>query len=528
MSEVGRSLDEIDLKVKKLNSTLKVSTSQTKELDKALKLDSKNVKASQSKMKNLQTQIGLATQKVVLLKQKQLEANKAMQNGDISANEYAKIETAVIKATNELTTYNLELERTSAAQQKAKLENIEKGFGGVSKAVKASQTTLKAFSRVALGVITSCATAVVSFTKLTVALNDTAEAFGVTVEELQIQRHIFESVTGSADNYDQALGSVEQMMKSIALGTGVDYLKVLRRLGVSTKDETGNTKNLSTMYKDIILALKDVDNETRQTTYAYQIFGENALNVLEIMNLSTEQIQALTEEQINLGITSSDGASKAEEMQQSWASVKTKFMQVATQLAVTLLPIIQQLTTFVTKTLMPILTSIISWFANLTPRQQQMIAIILVVITILPKLVAIIGAVIAVIKGITIACFGAAGGVGAISAASVPLIPILWAVATVILVIVTLILIFTGRSGSLTKQLKDQQKVMDDMANSYSDVGSDFNVNSTQTSENSNTNAIEIHVDIDAYGETEMSQKNADLVAEKLAERINRELGGKI
>ena len=63
--EVGRSLDKLDQKIKQVSDSLKYTTSQTKELDKALKLDSKNTEASTQKMKNLETQIGLATQKAL-------------------------------------------------------------------------------------------------------------------------------------------------------------------------------------------------------------------------------------------------------------------------------------------------------------------------------------------------------------------------------------------------------------------------------------------------------------------------------
>ena len=37
-----------------------------------------------------------------------------------------------------------------------------------------------------------------------------------------------------------------------------------------------------------------------------------------------------------------------------------------------------------------------------------------------------------------------------------------------------------------------------------------------------------VNVDINAYGDTSVSQENAELVADLLAERINKELGGKI
>ena len=104
--EISRSLEEIDQKVKALNRTLKESANETKELDKALKLDSKNIEAAGQKMQSLQTAVGTAAQKVALLKQKQDEANKAFQKGDISASEYKKIELSVIKAENELKSLN--------------------------------------------------------------------------------------------------------------------------------------------------------------------------------------------------------------------------------------------------------------------------------------------------------------------------------------------------------------------------------------------------------------------------------------
>ena len=69
---------------------------------------------------------------------------------------------------------------------------------------------------------------------------------------------------------------------------------------------------------------------------------------------------------------------------------------------------------------------------------------------------------------------------------------------------------------------------MEGITDSYSDLEKDFDINTTQISENSNRDSIDVNVTIDAYGETEMSQENAELVADILAQRINRELGGKI
>ena len=110
--EIARSLEEIDNKVKGLNKTLRESSAETKELDKALKLDPKSAETVEKRMKSLQTAVGTAAQKVALLKQKQDEANKAFARGDISAAEYKKIELSVIKAENEVKSLNNEIAKT--------------------------------------------------------------------------------------------------------------------------------------------------------------------------------------------------------------------------------------------------------------------------------------------------------------------------------------------------------------------------------------------------------------------------------
>ena len=69
---------------------------------------------------------------------------------------------------------------------------------------------------------------------------------------------------------------------------------------------------------------------------------------------------------------------------------------------------------------------------------------------------------------------------------------------------------------------------MADLEAQYSNMGSDFDVNTTQVSENSNHSQVDINVDINATGDSPISQENAELVADILAQKINKELGGKI
>lgn len=526
--EVGRSLEQIDQKVKKLNDSIRQTTSQTRELDKALKLDSKNTEASAQKMKNLETQIGLAIQKVALLRQKQMEATKAFEKGDLTAKEFNKIKVSVMQAENELSKYNVELKKTADAPTIERIGKLEKGFGKVDSALKKSQQTLKTFSALTLALITTITASITAFTNQTIALDEQAKALDVSIEKMQLQRNVYKEITGDAGNFDSALTSLKGVMSSIALGNGAGYLNILEHLGVSTKDLNGNTKELGAVYDEVLQALAGMEDISLRNSLAYELFGENAINVLEVMQTSAETIDELNQKQQDLGITTEEQVKTAKQVQETWNELKFGFMQVSAELAENLLPIIQVLSEFVIENVLPILTSITNWFGSMSPQQQKFTIFLLLLIVLLPKIVSIITAIVGVIKAITVASYGAAGGVGAVSAASTPLLPILWAVAAVVLVVATLFAYLMGQSTNLTQTLNQQTSQMADLEAQYSNMGSDFDVNTTQVSENANHSQVDINVDINATGDSPISQENAELVADLLAERINKELGGKI
>jgi hypothetical protein len=246
------------------------------------------------------------------------------------------------------------------------------------------------------------------------------------------------------------------------------------------------------------------------------------------MQTSSETIEELNQKQLDLGITTEEQVKTAEQIQETWDRLKFEFMQVSAELAENLLPIIQILSQFAIEFIIPILSTIANWFGNMSPKQQKFTLFLLLLIVLLPKIIAIVSTIVGVIKAIAVASYSAAGGVGAVSAASTPLLPILWAVAAVILIVATLFAFMSGASKDLTKTLNQQTSQMSTLQGQYSSMGSDFEVNSTQVSENSNRSSVDISVDINATGDTQISQENAERVADLLAERINKELGGKI
>jgi len=523
-TEIGRSLEEIDNKVKNLNKTLKASTDETKELDKALKLDPKSAETVERKMKTLQTAVGTATQKVVLLKQKQDEANKSFQKGDISAAEFKKIELAVLKAENELKSLNNEIAKT----QKMKLDQTAAGFDKLTANMGKAQSAAQKLSKIALGLVATLGAAATAFAITGSELDKTSQKFKITAEELQLQRNLFQKATGSADNYDATMMQLNKVMTQIAKGSGKAFSEVLDKLGVSTTDSEGKQKSLAEVYYEVMDALRQVTDENEQAMLANILFGSSGMYVAEVAQLNNAEISEYNANLLENGLVTSEAAAKAREVSDAMDGVKRQLQAASAELMVALMPLILELIDIAQQTIIPILTTIARWFAGMSPEQQKFIFFLLMLIIFLPKIIAIVTAIIGVVKALTVAKTASAVASGALSAASAPLQPIIMAVAAAVLILVLLFAMLAGKSKDVTKELDKQRSSFDGMAQSYDSMAAEMGGTVEMTSSNSSSQTVNYDVNINAHGDTPISQEAAEMIADDLADKINASLGGKI
>jgi len=530
-TKVGRSLDEIDSKVKQLTSSIKESSKKTKELDRTLRLDPSNTRVAAQQMRALSTQIGQATQKVALLRQRKAEANRELQQGNITAAEYKKIEQAVESAERELDRFNAQMRATKRMQ----VQVLAQRFDRVARSMQQAQRVARTFSRLMMGLVGIMAASVTAFTRNAVALHDTAEEFGVGIKQLQVKKRVFEEVTGSAENYTRALDRLRNRLNRITLGTGIAYERILNHIGVASRDAEGRTRSLGEVYDEVIIALREMDDILLRNRLAYELFGEEAIHIIEILELTIEEYEALMLAQEEANLISEEQVEAALEIQAAWEDVREEFMAVGAELAVSLLPLIQTLATLLKDYILPLLTRLAEWFSNMTPFQQAFVIFLIFLIIALPKIIMMTkGLVLATkalakgIKKIGLAKKKAAVGAAALSTASMPLQPILLAIAAVVLILATLFMLLTGQSRRLSGSLDQQRNSLNRLGNAYEDMGGGLETQMKQVCQNHNNRNQNINVSIEASGDTSISQENAQQVADLLAERINQELGGKI
>jgi methyl-accepting chemotaxis protein len=196
------------------------------------------------------------------------------------------------------------------------------------------------------------------------------------------------------------------------------------------------------------------------------------------------------------------------------------------ELMMALLPVILQVIEIAKETIIPIITAIANWFADMSPAQQKMIVFLLMLLVFLPKIIAVITAIVGIIKAITVASYASASGLGAVSTAGAPLWAIILAISAAVLALIILFAALSGKSKDVTGELKKQTDAFGDMNKQYSDMAENMGGTIETTADSRST--IIYDVNINAHGDTPISQGTAELVADNLADRINAELGGKI
>jgi hypothetical protein len=414
------------------------------------------------------------------------------------------------------------------AAKRADVQRLAGQFDRVTRSLQQAQRAARTFSRLALGLVGIIGASITAFTRHATTLSDMARAYDINIVKLQVQRGLYEKLTGSADNFNRALDNLRGRLNQITLGTGRAYENILNHIGVASRDATGRTRSLSEVYDDVIKALREMEDEQMRNRLAHELFGEEAIHVIEILNLTEEQYYELMKAQKEANLISEEQAEAAREIQEQWDAVRKELMMVGAELATALLPLIKILAGLLRDFVLPLLVRIAEWFAGMTPFQQKFVIFLIFLVIFMPKIIGFFKAVVAVTKGIAIAMKFAAVGAKMLSAGATPLIPILLAVVAVVLVLAFLFAFLTGRSRELSSSLNSQRNSLDGLGSSYEDMGVNMEQQVLQTSKNANTVDNNISVTIDARGDTLISQENAQAVADLLADCINRELGGKI
>lgn len=116
--EIGGDTTGLEKALKNVNSTIKNTQSQLKDVNRLLKLDPGNTELITQKQRALKDAIGATSEKLETLKQAQEQAKQQLENGDLGQDKYDALQREIIETEQELRRLQEEAVSTSVALSK--------------------------------------------------------------------------------------------------------------------------------------------------------------------------------------------------------------------------------------------------------------------------------------------------------------------------------------------------------------------------------------------------------------------------
>lgn len=312
-TSLGKALSDV-------NKEIKATESSLKEVDKALKLDPDNVELLAQREALLNDEIAKTEEKLQLQKRAAEEAAVALEKGTITQAEYAKLTAQLVTTENKLESLKNEAngsadaldnagDEAEEAGDEAKKAGDKAGDSGekwekLGNAAKVACEAAAAAVAAVTGAVVALGGALVDCTVDAAAFADdvltTSQVTGMTTEEVQALQYSAELLDTSLETISGSMARNIRSMQSAADGTG-DIAAAYEQLGVSVTDSAGNLRDSEDVYWEAIDALGTIEDRTERDALAMEIFGKSAQELNPLIAAGSDEIARLSQEAEDVG-----------------------------------------------------------------------------------------------------------------------------------------------------------------------------------------------------------------------------------
>ena len=287
--EIGGDTTGLDKALRGVNSEIKETQSNLKDVEKALKLDPKNTELLAQKQRELAKAVDATSKKLDTLKEAQKQAAEQLARGDIGQEQYDALTREIVKAEAELKNA-----KQAAAGFNAELEASRAKLNEVSTAAGTVADKTKGLSTAAAGALTALGGLAIKAADTADELMSMSKQSGISTDELQRMKYAADLVDVSLDSM---VGAQAKLTKSMAGNT-----EAFDRLGVQVRMSNGTMRDANTVFYETLTALSHIGNETERDQFAMQIFGKSANELAGIIDDGGAALRAYGDEAQQLGL----------------------------------------------------------------------------------------------------------------------------------------------------------------------------------------------------------------------------------
>lgn len=391
--EIGANTVKLTEALRNVDSNLKDTQADLRDVNKLLKLDPGNVQLLAQKQELLQKATAETAEKIRIEKEA-LAQLKASPDAEKTIDQQKRLEREIIA--NEASLKKLEsgLEDTNkdlkqfgdtAGGTKISLESMAKATDDLANKTAA----LSAASAAGLAALAGSA---VQAGKTADDLNTLSKQTGFTTAELQKMKYASDLIDVSMEDMT---GSIQKLVKQMASGSDA-----FKTLGVSVTDETGQLRNATDVWYETLEALSQVENETQRDALAMEIFGKSAASLAGIVDDGGEALKNYGKDAEDLGLIMSqdtlDAANKLNDaIDLTKARLEATFLETGAKVAETVLPIVEEMAEEI--------AGLFEWISTLDEGTIKLIGSFLIFGTVLSPILKIVSGGISLFNGVTTA-----------------------------------------------------------------------------------------------------------------------------
>ena len=367
--EISGDTTKLSDSLKSVNSALRNTETQLKDVNKLLKLDPNNTELLRQKHELLGKAVTDTKEK---LKEEKaaLEALQNAPNASETVDQQNALKREIIETTHSLKDYEKQLAQSNVTL--TKMKNIS---ADVAQKTKKLSMVAAAAGGALLGNAYNAA-------KAADDINTLSKQYGIATDQIQKMNYAQDLVDVSTEDM---LSSMNKLTKQIGKGASV-----FDELGVSIVDASGNYRSVEDVWYDTLEALSKIEDETQRDILAQEVFGKSAVSLTGIIDDGGEALREMGEEAESMGlILSQDALDSANRFNDGIDKLKATatqaFLEAGASLADTLVPALE---TLVTK-----ISEVLVWFGNLDGSTQKIILVIAGLVAAISPLATLISAV---------------------------------------------------------------------------------------------------------------------------------------
>lgn len=182
-------------------------------------------------------------------------------------------------------------------------------------------------------------------------LNNMSEATGLSTNTLQELKFVAENAGLSFEAMTNASAMVQRKLMGVEEDSGM-AAKVFDRLGVSTKDVTGQLKSMDILFPEMVKKFQGMTNTTERNMLASQVFGRSLGEIAPLLGMTAVEMEKATKRAHELGLVMSEpDLLKAQQLDDSIDDIKQQFTGMWRTFAMAMLPYVKPAIDWLQKTM---------------------------------------------------------------------------------------------------------------------------------------------------------------------------------